>query len=212
MWTKSQKISGAVLGLAAVAFCVDRFVLGSGDKAAAAASNEYAVTRSSSSSSSTPSVSPAAGPKKPAVVAAPVAAKSQPLTLASRLSAMAETRGFAYETVGDAFRPSEAWLAANRPPEPAKPAAVATGRDNTQGERVVPKIDYGSIFRAKHTLTAVMTKQHGGMAIVDGKTCKIGQSLDGFRLTKLGINEATFVGSDAQVTLRLPEPTLAETR
>src|SRR5262245_33284824 len=47
MWTKSQKISGAVLGLAAVAFCVDRFALGGGgDKAAAAAADEYAVDRS----------------------------------------------------------------------------------------------------------------------------------------------------------------------
>jgi hypothetical protein len=212
MWTKSQKISGAVLGLAAVAFCVDRFVLGSGDKAAAAASDEYAVNRSSSSSSSSSSTTPAtpAGPKKPASAAA-VAAKGQPLTLASRLSAMAEARGFAYETVGDAFRPSEAWLAASRPPDAAKPA-VAAGDNTPAAERVVPKVDYGSLFRTKHTLTAVMTRQRGGMAIVDGKTVRVGQTIDGFRLTHVGINEATFEGKETQVTLRLPEPTIADTR
>jgi hypothetical protein len=210
MWTKSQKIAGAVLGLAAVAFCVDRFVLGgAGDKkSAAAAADEYAVSRSSSSPST--GTAPAGGTKKPAA-AAPGVAKGQAVTLASRLSAMSEARGFAYETVGDAFRPSEAWLAAGRPPDAAKPAAAAVD-GNVPTERVVPKVDYAAIFRAKHTLTAVMTRQHGGMAIIDGKTCKVGQAIDGFRLKHVGMTEATFVGKETEVTLRLPDPTVADTR
>src|SRR5690242_4632935 len=93
MWTKSQKISAAVLGLAVTAFAVDRWVLG-GPEGAHAASSEYAVTKSSSSTSHKPTGS------KPAVAAttdtanpSPIPTASAPaVNVANRLAAIGQQR------------------------------------------------------------------------------------------------------------------------
>jgi hypothetical protein len=192
MWTKSQKISAAVLALAATAFAVDRWVIG----APATATDDYSVAAADVAVASTSSALKTA-------TAQPKAAVSAPLTLASRLAAIGEARRFSYEPAGDAFRPSERWLAdaeaAKKPVTPEKHNAQAT-------THTARKADYAAIFRAAHKLDAVMSRQGGGMAIVDGKVYKPGQTLDGFKLTQVGDAEATFVGRATTVTLRLPGP------
>src|SRR6185436_15678683 len=102
----------------------------------------------------------------------------------------------------DAFRPCDNWLAQA---EPAKAADDPTPTpDNAPApEPVVKKVDHAEVFRSQHTLNAVMTKQRGGMAIVNGKLYAPGQSVDGFKLVKVGETEATFTGKDTTVTLRL---------
>src|ERR687890_740098 len=55
MWTKSQKISAAVLGLAVIAFGVDRWVLdgGGGGAPAQGSAEEFVVNRTSPPASTT---------------------------------------------------------------------------------------------------------------------------------------------------------------
>jgi hypothetical protein len=191
MWTKSQKISAAVLGLAATAFAVDRFVLQrpAGEaEAAEVTAVEPAAKRTAG---------PSAASAKPLAQAATPA--SQATTLANRLAALGEARRFAYETSGDAFRPSDEWLAQALPKEAAKaPEAAAE-----EPAAAVKKVDYAEEFRSRHSLHAVMTRQSGGMAIIDGKLYAPGHVIDGLKLTKVGDTEATFVGKDTTVTLRL---------
>lgn len=210
MWTKSQKISVAVLGLAAVAFGVDRWVLpapeaAAEDAASLVVSRAPAPVAAGAATPAAPGAAPAALPG--AAAASEPIRIAQTVTLASRLAAIAQSRGFALDGSGDAFRPSDEWIeAAERlkngdakapetagAPAPAAPAKPA-----------VRKVDHAAAFRKRHTLAAVMKKQDGGMAIVDGKLYAVGQSVDGFKLTQVGLADATFTGKGTKVTLRLP--------
>ena len=191
MWTKSQKISAAVLALAAGAFAVDRWVLERPTDAAEAAVVEPITPAASRTASSTAAATPTAG-----------ATTSQSVTLASRLAALGEARRFAYEAAGDAFRPCDNWLAQADPPAPA-PDPTATPDNTPAAEPVAKKVDHAAVFRSQHTLNAVMTKQRGGMAIINGKLYAPGQTVDGFKLVKVGETEATLSGMDTTVTLRL---------
>jgi hypothetical protein len=188
MWTKSQKISAAVLALAAGAFGVDRWVLERPAEAAEVADVAAPVTPASSRATAT-----AATPK-------PAAAAPQAVTLASRLAALGEARRFAYEAAGDAFRPCDDWLAQADPPAPAGTPEP----DNAPApEAVAKKVDPAEVFRSQHTLNAVMTKQRGGMAIINGKLYAPGQTVDGFKLVKVDETEATLTCKGTTVTLRL---------
>jgi hypothetical protein len=189
MWTKSQKISGAVLALAVGAFVVDRFVL---DQPAAAEAPSHA---------SKPAVAsrPAVRASKALPTAAP-AAETQAITLASRLAAIGESRRFSYEPSGDAFKPSDPWLATVKPLENTATAKATT----PDAAPEVKKVDRAAEFQAAHHLNAVMSKQKGGMAIINGKLYVTGQTLSGFKLTSVSDTEATFAGYDTTVSLRLP--------
>jgi hypothetical protein len=198
MWTKSQKISAAVLGLAVAAFGVDRWVLPApADAAGAEDPSSLVVSRPANSSE----------PRVAHNAAYPPARAAQAVTLASRLASLAEARGFAFEgTTADAFQPSDAWLEAAelaknggvaKPAAPAKPAAAPVRKP------AVRKVDHAALFRASHALTAVMKKQDGGMAIVDGKLYEVGQTVAGFKLTRVGLADATFTGKGTKVTLRI---------
>jgi hypothetical protein len=121
------------------------------------------------------------------------------MTLASRLAALGESRRFFYEPSGDAFKPSDPWLATVKPPE-----NTATAKATTPDAPEVKKVDYAAEFVAAHHLNAIMSKQKGGMAIINGKLFAIGQTLNGFKLTSVSDSEATFAGHDTIVTLRLP--------
>jgi len=58
----------------------------------------------------------------------------------------------------------------------------------------------------------VMKKQAGGMAIIDGKLYAAGQTLDGFKLVRVGLNEATFSGKGTTFDLRMSQPPVADAR
>jgi hypothetical protein len=148
-------------------------------------------------------------------VAAPAASTSAPtVTLASRLATIGEQRRLTLAPCGDAFRPAEAWLTALLPPPPPEPKpvapVVATAKPATRP--AAPKIDYAAVFTQRHTLTAVMKRQHGGMAIIDGKLYGAGQTIDGFKLVRVGLNEATFRGKGTTFELRMSQPPVADAR
>jgi hypothetical protein len=203
MWTKSQKISAAVLGLAVTAFGVDRFVLDSGK--AAGRTEDVIVARPSGAKTSSGSDKSAV--KSVALVNSAGSAKSNGTTLASRLAALADTRKYDVEFAGDAFLPSDEWLAvynAAKGPQTQAPTSQASVPAAGESEKTPRKIDYAGNFRSTHKLSAVMTRRGKALAIVDGRLYAAGQTLDGFTLTKVGLTDATFEGRGTSVTLMLP--------
>lgn len=189
MGTKSQKISAAVLALAVVAFAVDRWVIGDAGDPSAAPVPERVVR--------TPQPVPVA------TQAAPSQPHTAPATprpsLASRLAAMSESRRVSAEAVADAFRPSDVWVAIVAPPPPLPKAEPA----RPPASRVAPKIDRAALFAQRHTLTAVMKDGDGGMAIVNGKLYRVGQYVGGFKLTRVGLSDASFWGKGVGAKLKL---------
>lgn len=61
-------------------------------------------------------------------------------------------------------------------------------------------------FQAKHQLSAVfLGKGAGDSVIVDGQTLSVGQSIDGFQLTRIDPRSAMFSTTGGFVVLQLPE-------
>lgn len=222
MWTKSQKISGAVLGLAVVAFGVDRWVLSPAatPSEGASAASEYAVARPAKAPAPAATASSAAATPTPASAvntatsAAAPATASSPVTLASRLSALGTARRFDFEPTVDAFRPCDAWVHLADPPPVAPPAdAKGPAADGAAADAgastkpAAPKIDLAALFVQRHSLTAVMSNQAGGRVIIDGKYYAPGQTIDGFKLTRVDDGKATFTGRGKIVTLRMKSAT-----
>jgi hypothetical protein len=199
MWTKSQKISAAVLGLAVVAFGVDRWVLsapeGAADANSAAAAEEFVVARPAAAT-----VASAPATNTTATVTSPAAT----MTLASRLNALGTARRFDFEPVGDAFRAAEDWFPPEEKPADAPaPAAAEVSAAATPAKPVRPKIDHAAVFTNRHTLTAVMSNKDGGQVILNGRIYVPGQQVDGFKLVTVGDGYATFTGRGTKVTLKV---------
>jgi hypothetical protein len=193
MWTKSQKLSAGLLGIAVIAFSVDRWVLTAPAGVNVAAASEYAISAASRALD-------LASPVQTASAA--TTATTQATTLASRLSALAVTRRYQYVATADAFRASDDWLDQAARKNAAVGTAAATG-DTSTPEPTFRKADPAARFAARHALSAVMHSQSGGMAIVDGKLYEIGRVIDGFKLVAVGVKEATFADEDTTVTLKL---------
>jgi hypothetical protein len=172
-----RKIFGALLTIAASAFGVDHWWLGSGPTPADPPANVPAVHTPGPRRSGNET---RAVPQKPTQ---PVTANR---TLAARLLDAARTEQVASDEqepvpVPDAFRPSSLWY-----PVGATVAAAAP---------VVPVISPEKIaeFRSRHRLTAVMKSSRlrpdgstGGLAIIGGKVYGPGQVIEGFTLVSLG--------------------------
>lgn len=205
MRTKSQKVALGLLGLAVVAFVVDRFVIGTDETTAVAAANEFVPAGSASPAAAGPSAAVPHSAARPAGVAAtpnaspPGTATSQPASLASRLAALDQAMRLSRDSVADAFRPSAAWIAASQPPPPPAPVAAPAPTPKP----APPKVDHGAVFAKRYQLSALMNDGRGGMAIVNGKLYKVGQSVGGFRLIDVGLTEAIFLGKGTEVTLKL---------
>ena len=179
--TQQQKIYAAVLGLAVAAFAFDRFVLGPGDQATegVAAAPRRAPARPAARNGS---------PAPAGMAQAPKAASPAPTsTLAARLEAVAAAHRLRLDNVGDAFRPSAAWVGTPR-------RAVAT----------TELVDAVAEFQKKK-LMAVMKQGSGGIAIIDKTALSVGQSMDGFRLVAVKDRSAVLRRGTQRVELRLRE-------
>ena len=186
--TKQQKVYAAVLGLAVAAFAFDRWVLGPGD---AEPTEEVAAPRrtprrptASLSATETGVVVPTpAAPAQGTTATAP--ATSAGTALAARLEAIAKARHLNLEKVGDAFRPSTAWVGA--------PKQINTNKELTDAAR-----EY-----QKHKLMAVMKQTGGGVAIIDKDTVPVGHTFDGFRLVAVRDRSAILRRGNLKVELKL---------
>lgn len=190
--TNQRKIFGALLTLAASAFGVDHWWLGSGAAQAEAPANVQTAH--------------ASAPRR--IGPSPKPAKAIPAhrTLASRLldAARAEqvSPGEDEEAaaVPDAFRPASLWYPA------ATPLAAAPAAPAIAPEKIAE-------FRSRHRLTAVMKSSRpgetggtGGMAIIGGKVYVPGQVIDGFTLVSLGDRTAQLRCRGVCVELAIDPP------
>src|SRR5688572_2963508 len=185
MQTKQKKIYAAVLGLAVTAFAADRWVIG--HDAAPEEAEQLLMTSNTTTAAAPVSTTAALVTGQPVMAAgavAPVAAAPNTSTLARRLREVATAERLDLAEVSDAFRVSPVWL----PPPAPKVEAPKVARDLV------------AEFHKDHRLDAVMKNgtKGGGLAIIDGKTVRPGQALDGFRLLKVNDRSALFVGKGLQ--------------
>lgn len=180
--TKQQKIVGALLVLAVVAFGIDRWVIGTDDDlavSAPAAGRHAGATRRATARQARPLTVPA--------TSAPEASLGSIASLATRLSCIAAAENLNLDRVRDAFRPPAAWVGTTRAVTPDEIALAARGFQNRK-------------------LTAVIMRNSGrGVAIVDQRTVSVGQSLDGFVLVAVKERSAVFRRGGQRVELRLPD-------
>jgi hypothetical protein len=168
MQTKSTKIYASVLGLAAAAFAVDRWVIG----------------QPASAEASPPAAAFLLAPS----VQGPAAAADGSPTPAAQARRWRRTRGRRYRSKpcrpasnwppprkarrptpsADAFRPARAWAGEKPIPQPQAQAAPAA-----------PARDPVAEFRQRHKLNAVIRRGGGGAAVIDGQMLSPGQALDG---------------------------------
>jgi hypothetical protein len=116
---------------------------------------------------------------------------STDISLATRLSVLASKSGASAtaDRMRDAFRPAEGWL--------SKPVVAIAAP---------PTISSADRFVLEHKLTAISMNASGGgaVAVVDGKLLHIGGAIDGYRLTRVDGQRATFESSDGgRATLTL---------
>jgi hypothetical protein len=190
----SRKICIGVLALALVAFAVDRLFLSSGQPlkpASAVASPVQPAAPPMPPAVPLPAAAAAGGTAPPAAAGgtAPPAslAPSQPLVFSDRLKALAAAKDLAPARVREAFAPSPEWLATLQAPKP-----------------VETPVNLGEEFARKHKLTSVLLSGGVGRAIIDGKILTVGQKLDGFTLTGLAPDSATFRSVQDASEVRLP--------
>lgn len=178
--TKQQKIVGAVLVVAVIAFGVDRWLIGTDDNLAISA--PAGPRQSGAARRAT------ARPSKPlTAAAAPETSLGSVASLATRLTLIAKAENLNLDAVRDAFRPPAAWVGTTRAVTPDEMAVAARDFQNRK-------------------LTAVIMRNSGrGVAIVDQRTVGVGQSLDGFVLVAVKERSAVFRRGGQRVELRLPE-------
>jgi hypothetical protein len=175
--TKERKVYGAVLVLAVAALGADKMFSGP------------SVARGSASMGQT-----AASPHK-VIIAAD---KSVPTghsnlvglaALADRMQEVNRAERLELEKVEDIFHAPATWT---KPP----PKAAA-----------VPAVDPTVTFTSNHHLIALLKGSRGGVAVLDGaghRSLRIGQSVDGFRLMRIGERSATFTSAQGTAELTLP--------
>lgn len=174
--TTSHKIYASVLGVALVAFALDRAFLAPGGAEAGE------TTPDAAGDTDTVQMLP---PVKLIPVAAPTTR-----TLALSFRELAERRGLKLEDMSDPFTVPPHWL-----PDQAT-VRIGTSTDVSPGRR----------FLAAHQLNAVLANEQGGAAIIDGKRFRIGQELDGFRLVLIQRRSVVLEGEGVRVMLSLPTP------
>jgi hypothetical protein len=192
--TKQQKIYVAVLLLAAVAFGMDRWVIGQGpEEASAAAPKARTSGAQPAPTASAPAggevtgdprgagpVASGAGSTPPGGAGTAGARQGPSRSLAVRFQEVVKVEGLDLTSVPDAFRPSRRW----DPPDALPVAPVAPPP---------PKSDLVSQFRSRHKLSAVMAGG-AGVALVDGKWYFVGQQFDGLTLVAVEKHSAVFSG------------------
>ena len=184
--TRERKIYGALLCLGVAALAADKLFFSPAEAPAASLLVQNNGPRPAVVAHNKPVVAPAAEPQP----------KDQPLmglgALADRMRGMAEAERLDLADAKDAFRPPVAWVGN---------IAVPT---QTQQQSGLGPGDAISAFREKHHLIAVLKSSKGGMAILDGKSVRPGQSVDGFKLLRVCENSAVFESNGKTVEMQLP--------
>lgn len=183
--TRERKIYGALLCLGLAALAADKLFFSPAEAPAASLLIQNSGPKPVVVAHNKPVVTPAAEPQ----------AKDQPLmglgALADRMRGMAEAERLDLVDARDAFRPPVAWVGNIAIPTQTQQSGPGPG-------------DAVSAFREKHHLIAVLKSSRGGMAILDGKSVRPGQTVDGFKLLRVGENSAVFESNGKSVEMQLP--------
>lgn len=176
--TKERKALMAVLGLGLIAVAANRLVIGS-----------EATSPSVAVASPIPDLSPGVLPPLEVVTTGPPveSVSTNEPTLSDRLEEVVREQGLGLWDAADAFRPSTDWL--------------ADGQSQAGPHR--RQLSPADAFKQKHLLEAVMATGGGGRAVVDGRTLRIGQHLDGFELISVNQRSAVFESNGTRVKLTL---------
>ena len=176
--TRERKVYAAVLTLAVTALTADKLFFGP-PESQAAAPESLLISHNTLVQPHGPvsaRVAPAAEPTDPGHAAS--------AALVERLRHVKEVEGLDVEHCADLFRAPASWAQA--------PQVGSTAKAD---------------FLARHRLMAVLKSSHGGLAVLDGsdrKSVRVGQVIDGFRLTTVGERSATFESPGGKVELELP--------
>lgn len=111
--------------------------------------------------------------------------------LAEAFATLAERRSLTVESPANAFAMPDHWK-----PDPEPERSVSDGGDAGPGAV--------ALFEREHKLQAVMQHSEGeGLAIVDNRPVRVGEAVDGFTLTKVAADVATFEREGEVARLRL---------
>ena len=188
--TRERKIYGALLCLGLAALTADKLFFAPAEAPAETASNLL--------------IAPAPAQRnvviarnKPVVWAPAVAQPKEhnPIglaALAARMHDMAEVERLDLADAKDAFQAPISWTGEQKP------------QTQPSLDPVSPLFDPAAAFRDKHHLIAVLKSSKGGMAILDGRSVRPGQSVDGFKLLRVGDRSAVFQSNGKSVELELP--------
>ena len=180
--TKSQKVYVAVLVTAVVAFLVDRVFLGGDGQVEQASAAEGSVVSAES----------------PRRVSAPPEAPDDTPSIAARLADLQQTHAVDPRHMREAFLPSAAW---NRQLRPSRPS------QNPSAPQVPASLSArGDAFVAAYQLKSILHLDDGGVALVNEKVVRIGDTLGGFTLIELTEDAAVFESDGHRVRLKLANP------
>lgn len=176
-WNNQRKIAVGLLGLAFAAFLGDRFFFLDGQPDLAIQPDGIAK----------PASGGAAGTA--AKDASAIASGMPMAALARKMEEICLAEGLIPGKSKDAFQPPAAWF----PPPPEAAPAPATAAASKANE-----------FKSKYKLTAVMRSgatSKGGLAVIQGQTIRVGQSIGGFQLK--AIQDRSVVVSDGREDVEL---------
>jgi len=178
--TKQQMILGAVVALGVAAVGIDQFVLGGGasgpsQASASAALNQTVSETAATTAPQTPQADDQAADQASGIIT------GHP-ELSDRLERLASAQSLQVEGMVDAFVPRGSWAQAEA--EKLKPQAKP--------------------FDQRHRLDGVMAVSGEAVAIVDGRTLRLGNLYDGYVLRRISDNSVTFERDGDSVQLHLP--------
>jgi hypothetical protein len=195
--TRERKILATILAVGLSALLVDWLVVGSdGEPPAANAAwsspaDRAAVHRAAPDVAATTRLNADALADIEAVVNQGVGRRLETApSVAERLNQAAERLDIDPDQVRQAFAAPPSWLpkmAATG--QPAAPAASAQAQQ----------------FAQRHRLEAVVLSGDASFVVVDGRTVRRGQSLDGLTLVEIQSRAAVFASDQMRVTLRMPD-------
>ncbi len=114
-------------------------------------------------------------------------------SLADRLAAAEPAASFEAPQMRDAFCAVDHWLTPHTPGVRPVPLSKTTSAETSV-----------EAFRRNHKLAAVVVRATSPGAVLDGRYLTIGQSIDGFRLTAVSKEGATFESGNTRVVLAMP--------
>ncbi len=185
---KKQKVYLAVLGLAVVAFVLDRTLL---DASTTAPATATAALRNRQAKKVQDAKQPGAAAEKDAQQAQAQSDPSRRVSISRQiaLACQAETSS-SQDPCPDAFAASPLWVAVEVQQEQQEQAS----REKVALENL----------KSRYTLTAVISGK-SGMAILGGRCVRVGQSIEGCTLVEVTGQRAIFQAGQDRVELRVPQ-------